>query len=110
VGDRPFVPDTTVTLTPGRSREACVFVWRDRAAGSAPFNVTGELIHSGQEPWPLRIDGAPHVIPDADGFDRYVVTLVPPAASPGAYRLRLIFVEPGTGRSFRTEAEVDIEG
>jgi hypothetical protein len=50
------------------------------------------------------------VVSETDGFDRYVVTVVPPAAAAGAYRLRLTFVEPGTGRAVRTEAEVELDG
>ena len=109
VGDNRFVPDTQVTLTPGRPREACVFVWRDRAGSTAPFSVTGELIQSGQAPRSLSLDGAPRVVADEDGFDRYVVTVVVPQVPPGAYTLRLMFVEPGTGRTARTEADVLIE-
>ena len=110
VGDRRFVPDAAVVLTPGRPRDACVFVWRDRAAGTGPFHVTAELLRGGQEAQTVRIDGAPRVVSEADGFDRYVVTVVPPGAAAGAYRIRLTFVEPGTGRSVRTEAEVQLEG
>ncbi|MBX7186821.1 MAG: VWA domain-containing protein [Vicinamibacteria bacterium] len=110
VGDSRFVPDTAAVLTPGRARDACVFVWRDRASGAQAFNVTAELIQGGQEPRTVRIDGSPRIVADPDGFDRYVVTLLPPAAAPGPYRLRLTFIEPGTGRSVRTETEVDLEG
>jgi hypothetical protein len=110
VDDRRFVPDASVVLTPGRAREACVYVWRDRGADLAPFKVTAELIRGGQEPQPVRLDGVPRVVSETDGFDRYVVTVVPPAAAAGAYRLRLTFVEPGTGRAVRTEAEVELDG
>lgn len=110
VGDRRFVPDAAVVLTPSRARDACVFVWRERADGAAPFDVTAELIRAGQAPQSVRIDGAPRVVSEADGFDRYVVTLVTPAVAAGAYRLRLTFLDPRTGRSFRSEAEVDLEG
>jgi hypothetical protein len=110
VGDDRFVPDTLVTLTPGRARDACVFVWRDREGSKAPFSVTGELIQSGQAPRPVRIEGPPRVVPDEDGFDRYVVTVLAPQAPAGAYTLRLMFVEPGTGRTTRTESGVLIEG
>ncbi|MEO8361681.1 MAG: hypothetical protein ABI672_16725, partial [Vicinamibacteria bacterium] len=109
VGDDRFVPDPAVTLTPGRPRDVCVFVWRDRTGPTAPYAVTAELVRSGQAHLPVRIDGVPRIVPDADGFDRYVFSIVPPAVPAGDYTLRLNFVESGTGRSSRTEAIVEIE-
>lgn len=98
-----------MTLRPGELRDACVFVWRDRTGPAAPFSVTADLIRSGQLPMPVRIDGAPRIVPDADGFDRYVLSIVPPPDAAGDYTLRLTFVEAGTGRTSRTETGVVIE-
>jgi VWFA-related protein len=110
VGDDRFVPDTAVTLKPGQPRDVCVFVWRDRTGPVAPFSVTAELIRSGQTPLPIRGEGALRIVPDADGFDRYVFSIVAPDVAAGEYTLRLTFVEPGTGRTSRTETSVGIEG
>jgi hypothetical protein len=56
----------------------------------------------------LRIEGRPWVVPDTDGFDRYVVTVVPPDAPPGAYALRLTFRDDGTGLSAHSETLTSI--
>jgi VWFA-related protein len=108
VGEDRFIPDPAVILKPGQPRDACVFVWRDRAERTVPFNVTAELVRPGQSPLPVRIEGAPRVVLDADGFDRYVVSIVPPNAVAGDYALRLTFVEPLTGRTSHTETTVVI--
>ena len=109
VGDEHFVPDAGVILRQGQPRDACVFVWRDRRGSAAPFTVTAELVRSGQAPLPIRIDGAPRIVPDADGFDRYVLSIVPAAGVTGEYTLRLTFVDAGTGRTSRTETGVVVE-
>jgi VWFA-related protein len=104
LGGRYFVPDA-VSLQPGRARDLCVFAWRP-AGFSAPLEVAGELARSGEAPLALRIEGAPQVVRDDDGFDRYVVTVVPPEAPLGDYTLRLSFREPVTGGSARSETAV----
>jgi VWFA-related protein len=108
VGEDRFLPDAAVILKPGQPRDACVFVWRDREGTTVPFNVTAELVRPGQSPLPVRIQGAPRVVPDSDGFDRYVVSIVPPNAVAGDYALRLTFVEPLTGKTSHTETIVVI--
>jgi hypothetical protein len=106
-GER-FFPDVAPVLKRGASRDLCVFAWpvRDRAQGS--FEVTGAIVPPGDEPLALRVEKG-RVVPDTDGFDRYVVTVVPPDAPPGRYGLRLEFHDPGTGRTSRTETTVRIE-
>lgn len=106
LGSAAFVPDA-VSLEPGRARDLCVFVWRARTGSSDPLDVTGEIARSGEAPLPLRIEGVPQVVPDADGFDRYVVTVVPPPAAPGAYALRLTF--RNAGRTARSETQIVLE-
>jgi VWFA-related protein len=109
LGGRPFLPDTSRVLTPGLPSELCVFVWPSRLASSEPLNVTGELAQPGQASQPLRFEGAPRVVADADGFDRYVVTVVPPRAAPGDYILRLTFRQPGTGWSACSETNISLQ-
>jgi hypothetical protein len=108
-GESRFVPDSVVTLTAGQARDVCVLVWRGGAGSTAPFSVTGEIVHSGEEPRPVQIEGL-RVSPEADGFDRYLIRLAAPKAAPGVYRLRLSLIESGTGRAIRSETEVEIEG
>ena len=108
LGSAAFVPDA-VSLQPGRASELCVFVWRPRTASTDPLEVTGEIARPGEEPLPLRFEGVPQVVADSDGFDRYVVTVVAPEASPGAYALRLVFRDGATGRTTRTETRIALE-
>jgi len=108
LGSVAFVPDA-VSLEPDRARDLCVFVWRARTGSTDPLEVTGEIARPGEAPLPLRIEGVPRVVPDADGFDRYVVTVVPPQATPGAYALRLTFREAGSELTTRSETQVVLE-
>ena len=109
LGNAPFVPDATATLTPGHAREACVFVWRDHTASTPPLEVTGEISRVGEAALPLRLEGAPRVVTDTDGFDRYVVSVVAPLAAQGAYTLRLRFRDPSTGRTASSETGIAVQ-
>ena len=79
------------------------------AESRAVSSVTAELVQAGQEPRPVVIEGT-RVSPEVDGFDRYLIRLVAPKAPSGIYRLRLSLTEPGTGRTIRTETDVEIGG
>jgi len=104
IGGKPFVPDASAALQPGRAREVCVFVWRP--SGGSPLEVTGALVRPGEAPRPLPVEGAPRVVAGTDGFDRWLVTVVPPAAPPGRYTIRLAFHDADTGQA--TQAEMDV--
>jgi VWFA-related protein len=104
VENERFVPDAPATLIPGRSREVCVFVWRDRSASNEPFRVTAEIVREGESPLPVNAEGSPRVVSDPDGFDRYLITIVAPSAPAGNYALRMTFAELGTGRAVTTES------
>ena len=103
LGAEPFLADQA-PLRAGQAREVCVFVWPARSG--AALEVTGEMASLERPALPVRVEGAPRVVRDADGFDRYVVTMVPPAAPPGSYVLRLTFRDAATGRLSRSEGEV----
>jgi hypothetical protein len=105
LGSERFIPDSSSALEPGRARELCVFLWPARTGSTDPLAVTGELAQPGQKPLPLSVKSV-QVVPDADGYDRYVVTIVPPPAPPGAYTLRLTLQDAGTGLAARTETEI----
>lgn len=109
VGDDRFVPDAAPVLTRGQPRGTCVFVWREGREATAPLKVTGEIVRPGHDPVPLRFDDAPRVATEADGFDRYLVTVQAPEVEAGDYLLRLRFAEPGTGRVSKTETPVVIQ-
>ena len=108
LGSVPFVPEAGVTLKPGSAREVCVFVWPARVDGAAPHEVTAELVRPGEAARPVRLEGAARVVADRDGFDRYVVSIVGPDATPGEHTLRLIFRDPATGRATSTSTAVAI--
>jgi hypothetical protein len=49
------------------------------------------------------------VVPDADGIERYVLTLAPSGIPAGRYVLRLGFVDPVSGATGRSDIPVRIE-
>lgn len=108
LGSVPFVPEATATLEPGTARELCVFVWPARANGAAPYEVTAEIVQPGGAPQPVQLEGGARVVADRDGFDRYVVSMLGPKATAGAYTLRLIFRDPANGRVTSTTTSVTV--
>ena len=108
LGGEPFVPESGVVLKPGTTREVCVFVWPARAEAAAPYEVTAELVRLGDAPQPLRLGGAPRIVTDRDGFDRYLISIVWPPAGTGDYTLRLIFRDSAKGRVASTSSTVTL--
>ena len=104
LGSELFLPDASPTLAAGVPRDLCVFAWPARTRSGPRLEVAGEMAQPGEAPLPLGIESA-RIVADSDGFDRYVVTVLPPLAPPGRYTLRLTFGGPGE-RSMRTEMEV----
>jgi len=109
LGGESFIPDASVVLTTGRAREACVFVWRAGKDTAPALEVTGVIERTGEEPYPVSFAGAPTVLTDIDGFDRYVVKVIPPRVAPGPYRLSLTFRDPSTGLTSRSETGIVLE-
>jgi VWFA-related protein len=107
VASSPFLPDPDPTLRPGQSRELCVFTYPAAAGQNAQLQVAGELLPAGKPALPLRVQGL-RAVADPDGFDRYLVTVVPPAAPAGRYTLRLSFTDAATGRTSRGDTEVEL--
>jgi hypothetical protein len=106
LGAQPFLPDASPVLESGVPRELCVFIW----PGNGPIlQVAGELAQPGRPPRVLEVRGEPRVVRDADGVDRYVVTVVPPRAPPGSHTVRLIFRDPITGRTARSETDLRLQ-
>jgi hypothetical protein len=105
VASSPFLPDPTPVLSPGRSRELCVFVHPGAAGSNARLQVAGELVPAGKPALALRVEGL-RAVADPDGFDRYLVTVVPPSAPAGRYTLRLAFTDAATGQTSRGETEI----
>ena len=95
VGSAPFLPDSVPSLSPGRARELCVFAYPAGAGANARLQVAGELLAAGKTALPLRVESV-RTVADPDGFDRYLVTVVPPPAPSGRYTLRLAFTDAAT--------------
>jgi hypothetical protein len=85
-------------LRAGAASEMVVFVWPSRGA-LPPLEVAGELRRIGQPSVPLRLEAAPRVVVDPDGFDRYLLDVVAPQVTPGQYAIHFTFRDPATGSS-----------
>lgn len=109
LGGEPFVPESGVVLKAGTTREVCVFVWPGRAEPARRFEVSAELTSPDGPSRAVRIEGAPRVVADKDGFDRYVVTLAVPETPAGAYGLRLTFRDPANGVVSQSRTSVLLE-
>ncbi len=109
LGGEPFIPESGVVLKAGTTREVCVFVWPGRAEPMRRFEVGAELTSQDGPPRAVRIEGAPRVVADKDGFDRYVATLVVPETPTGAYGLRLTFRDPANGVVTQSRTSVFVE-
>lgn len=109
LGSEPFVPEASVVLKVGTAREVCVFVWPARAEPTRRFEVGAELVSPDGPSRAVQIEGAPRVVADKDGFDRYVVTLVVPETPTGSYGLRLTFRDPVNGVVTQSRTSVLVE-
>jgi VWFA-related protein len=103
----PFLPDPAPVLRAGQPRELCVFTYPAAAERGAPLQVAGELLALGKPALPLRV-AKQRAIPDPDGFDRYLVSVVPPSAPAGRYTLRLSFTDSATGRTSHGDTAIEL--
>jgi VWFA-related protein len=106
VAGEPFLPGAPPMLQPDVRSDLCVFGWPARPVSEAPAQVTAEIARAGQPPVPVRIEGTPKRVADPDGFDRYMVSILPPRAPAGDYVLRLTFREPATGWTAASETNL----
>lgn len=111
LADTPFTAEPLPTLLNGAPREFCVMVWggEKRYGSGPPFAVEAELVDAAGAARALPLVGAPRVVQDADGLERYVVTLVPKDVPPGRYDLHLSFRDPATSATARSELAVQLE-
>ena len=95
----------------GSRRDVCVMAWGgDVRDGSEPaFEIEAQLIGATGGSRALALAGPPRVVPDADGIERYVLTLAPSDIPAGRYVLRVAFVDPVSGATGRSEIPVRIE-
>ncbi len=109
LGGEPFVPEAGVVLKAGTTRDVCVFVWPGGAEPTRRLEVGAEITGSGEPPRAIQIEGAPRVVADKDGFDRYVIRIVVPETPPGSYALRLTFRDPVNGVVTQSRTSVFVE-
>jgi hypothetical protein len=57
----------------------------------------------------VALAGPPRVVEDADGVERYVLTLRPQGIPAGQHALRVRFRDPATGTSETSETAVRVE-
>jgi VWFA-related protein len=109
VGATRFVPQALPLLTAGEPREVCALVWRGgRRDDRSPLEVAAELLEATGSKRSLRLAGDPRVTHDADGFERYVVSVVVPADVRGDQTLRLSFRDPEAAAVAQSEAIVEV--
>jgi VWFA-related protein len=91
--DTPFTAEPVPTLRNGAERQLCVLAWSGSAQyGKQPqFEIEARLLDSAGKPRGVPLRGAPRVVADADGLQRYVVTLSPESVPAGRYDLQLLF-------------------
>jgi hypothetical protein len=111
LADTPFTAEPLPTLVNGVPSELCVMAWGgEKRYGSGPaFAVEAELVDAAGTARALPLVGAPRVVQDADGLERYVVTPVPKDVPPGRYDLRMTFRDPATGATARSQLAVQLE-
>jgi VWFA-related protein len=109
VGAQRFVPEALPALSAGKSRELCALVWRGGRPGERPpLEVTAELLEAEGAAQPLALAGEARVAPDADGFERYVVSVAVPEGVRGERTLRLAFRDPAAATVAQSEAIVEV--
>ncbi len=108
LADAPFTVDALPTLARGARREVCVMAWSGAAQAPTPaYEVSAELLGA-ESARPIRLDGKPRIVDDADGFQRFVFSFDPGAAEAGEYTLRLSFRDPSTGTVTPTETRLAV--
>jgi hypothetical protein len=108
--DTPFTAEPLPVLHNGAGRDVCVIVWSGSAryAGAA-LEVEAQLVDAANAPHGLRLEGAPRVVADADGLQRYVLRVLPAGMAPGRYSLRVGFKNAATSASAIAQSPVQVQ-
>jgi len=111
LGDAPFTAEPLPTLRNGVARELCVIAWggAKRYGTQSAFDVEAQLTDAAGGVRTLTLEGPPRVVEDADGLQRYVVTLAPKGVAAGRYALGVSFRDPVSGSATRSEIAVQVE-
>jgi len=107
--DTPFTAEALPTLHNGAGRDVCVMAWTGSVRyGTEPaYEIEAELLDARGEARGVSL-GPLRVVADADGLQRYVFHLTPRDVPPGRYALRVSFRDPSTGKTGRSELDVQV--
>jgi VWFA-related protein len=111
LGDAPFTAEPLPVLRNGAPRELCVLAWSGarRYGTQAAFDVEARLVDAAGSAFPLPLDSAPRVVEDADGLQRYVLTLTSRDVPRGVYSLDLGFRDRTSGATTHARTSVQVE-
>jgi hypothetical protein len=111
LGDTPFTVEALPVLRNGASRELCVIAWSgaERYGTQSAFDIEAQLLDASGGARRLSLEGAARVVEDADGLQRYVVTLAPNGVPAGRYALDVSFRNKASGATSRSQAAVEVE-
>jgi VWFA-related protein len=106
--DTPFTLEGAGVLKNGTPREVCVMSWQGaNHTTSSKYEVSASLA-DGDARQPVEAKLA-RIVPDADGFQRFVIAVTTNGASKGEHALRIVFKDPTSGAETATEAPIRVE-
>lgn len=109
VADTPFTVEAMPFLKNGAATEVCVMSWKGPSyATTSPLEVSADLLGTAGQVVPLPM-AAPRIVADADGFQRFVLSLRLAGVPPGQYTLRVGFREPERVGVATSEQPVRVE-
>jgi hypothetical protein len=111
VGDTPFTAEAVPLLHNGAAREICVIAWSGAAryGSDAAFDVDARLLDAAGASRSLPVEGAPRVVEDADGMQRYVLTVSPKGIPAGRYTLEMGFRDKASGATTRVVSAAQVD-
>ncbi|MGE0455992.1 MAG: VWA domain-containing protein [Vicinamibacteria bacterium] len=108
LGDTPFTLEGAAVLKNGTPREVCVMSWQGaNHTTSSKYEVSASLADAdARQPVEAKLA---RIVPDADGFQRFVIAVTAKGAAKGEHALRIVFRDPASGTETATEAPVRVE-
>lgn len=108
--DAPFTAEALPVLHNGAGRDLCLIVWSGSARyGGAPLELKAQLVDAANAPHELALEGAPRVVADADGLQRYVLRVLPKGVAPGRYSLRVGVTSADAAVSASAQSPVQVQ-
>jgi VWFA-related protein len=108
--DTPFTAQPLPTLQNGAGRELCVLTWTGSAqyGKESQYEIEARLLDAAGAAHRLPLEGSPRVVADADGLQRYVLTLAPRSVPAGRYDLQVSFRSAATGSASSSHSPVEV--